>query len=114
MGAAGDMLTGALLDLLDAKEQAKFLEEINAALAGKALVSAEPDEKCGVKGLHVRVSIHGEEEGHEHHHHRDAEHGSVPENQGVVGGQAEIADLDGVFRGKGAHCSDLALESGVL
>jgi len=74
MGAAGDMLTGALLNLLDAKEQAKFLEEINAALAGKAIVSAEPDVKCGVTGLHVRVSIQGEEEGQEHHHHHDGEH----------------------------------------
>ena len=73
MGVAGDMLTGALLDLLDEQGQAAFLEEINAALAGKAVVSAEPETKCGVKGLHVHVTINGEEEGHEHHHH-DGEH----------------------------------------
>ena len=63
MGVAGDMLTGALLDLLDETEQAAFLREMNAALAGKALVTAERDTKCGVKGLHVRVTVNGEEEG---------------------------------------------------
>ena len=79
MGVAGDMLTGALLDLLSETEQAAFLREMNAALAGKAVVTAEPDVKCGVKGLHVRVTVNGEEEGHHHdgehhHHHDDGEH----------------------------------------
>ncbi|MBO5497621.1 MAG: LarC family nickel insertion protein, partial [Oscillospiraceae bacterium] len=71
MGAAGDMLTAALLALLEEKRQADFLREINEALAGKAVVSAAPDVKCGVQGLHVTVSINGDEEGEElrHHHH---------------------------------------------
>ena len=69
MGAAGDMLTAALLALLDDKQQADFLREINAALAGKAAVSAAPDVKCGVQGLHVTVSVNGDEEGEELHHH---------------------------------------------
>ena len=74
MGVAGDMLTGALLDLLDEEGQAAFLREINAALAGKAVVTAEPDVKCGVRGLHVHVTMNGEEEGHEHHHHEGEHH----------------------------------------
>ena len=74
MGVAGDMLTGALLDLLDEAGQAAFLRELNAALAGKAVVTAGPDMKCGVRGMHVRVTINGEEEGHEHHHHHADEH----------------------------------------
>ena len=73
MGVAGDMLTGALLDLLSPEERAGFLKEINAALAGKAVVTAEQETKCGVQGLHVHVTINGEEEGREHHHH-DGEH----------------------------------------
>ena len=77
MGVAGDMLTAALLDLLDEQGQAEFLKEINAALAGKAVVTAEPDVKCGVRGLHVHVTIGGVEEGHEHHHH-DGEHHHHP------------------------------------
>ena len=74
MGVAGDMLTGALLDLLDEEGQAVFLREINAALAGKAVVTAEPDVKCGVRGLHVHVTMNGEEEGHEHHPHEGEHH----------------------------------------
>ena len=74
MGVAGDMLTAALLDLLDEQGQTAFLEEINAALAGKAVVTAEPETKCGVKGLHVHVTVNGEEEGHEHHHHDGGHH----------------------------------------
>ena len=74
MGVAGDMLTGALLDLLDEQGQAEFLKEINAALAGKAVVTAAPDTKCGVQGLHVHVTVNGEEEGHEHHHHDGGHH----------------------------------------
>ena len=71
MGAAGDMLTAALLALLEEQEQARFLEEINTALGGRAVVSCAPDVKCGVQGLHVSVVINGDEEGEElkHHHH---------------------------------------------
>ena len=67
MGVAGDMLTAALLDLLKEEARADFLREINTALAGKAVVTAEPDVKCGVRGLHVRVTVDGEEEGQHHH-----------------------------------------------
>ena len=69
MGAAGDMLTAALLALY--KDQEGFLREINTALDGRAVVSAAPDVKCGVQGLHVSVVINGDEEGEElkHHHH---------------------------------------------
>ena len=74
MGVAGDMLTSALLDLLDEQGQAEFLREINEALAGKAVVTAEQETKCGVKGLHVHVTINGEEECHEHHHNDEYHH----------------------------------------
>lgn len=73
MGAAGDMLTAALLALLDEEEQRRFLRDMNAALDGKAVVTAESEVKCGVQGLHVRVKIGGVEEGeeypHEYRHH---------------------------------------------
>ena len=61
MGAAGDMLTAALLALYE--DQDGFLREINTALDGRAVVSAAPDVKCGVQGLHVTVSINWDEEG---------------------------------------------------
>ena len=76
MGAAGDMITAALLALY--KDQERFLREINTALDGRAVVSAAPDVKCGVQGLHVTVSINGDEEGEElHHHHHHTSIGQI-------------------------------------
>ena len=71
MGAAGDMLTAALSELLDDKE--KFVEKMNSLGLPGVRVAAEDAEKCGIKGTHMRVWIDGEEEEsldvHEHHHH---------------------------------------------
>ena len=74
MGAAGDMLTAALMELYPEKE--KFLAEMNRVFDGKAVVSAAPDTKCGVTGTHVTVTIDGDEENegaqyHDHHRHTD-------------------------------------------
>lgn len=66
MGAAGDMLTAALLDLLSPEEQQAFLEQMNRLLPG-VQVKATPAQKCGVQGLHVQVLVNGEEE-HSHDH----------------------------------------------
>ena len=74
MGAAGDMLTAALLELYPEKE--KFLAEMNRVFDGKAVVSAAADTKCGVTGTHVTMTVDGEEESegaqyHDHHRHTD-------------------------------------------
>jgi len=70
MGCAGDMLTAALLELHPDKDD--FLRRMNAALGGKAVLSASPDSKCGLRGTHVTVLINGDEEGeatrHPHEH----------------------------------------------
>lgn len=71
MGAAGDMLMGALSELVD---QNAFVEKMNALNIPGVEVKAEESFKCGVKGTHMSVVIHGEEEvsddlSHEHHHH---------------------------------------------
>lgn len=73
MGASGDMLTGALLALHDDAEE--FLRRLNAALGGRATVSAAPDKKCGIAGLHVTVAINGEVEGQEHDREHAHDHG---------------------------------------
>lgn len=77
MGAAGDMLLAALLELHP--DRGDFLRRLNAALPASVTVSAEPDEKQGIRGTHVHVVVDGEEEGaeqeHFHHHH----HTSVAE-----------------------------------
>ena len=81
MGAAGDMLMAALLELVD--DKAAFLEKMNGLGLPGVAVSAVPAVKCGITGTHVAVTVHGEEEvscdvspeGHIHHHDRSHEHG---------------------------------------
>lgn len=75
MGCAGDMLTAALLELHPDKDD--FLRRMNAALGGKAVLTAAPDSKCGIIGTHVTVLINGDEEGEKTHHHH--EHTSITE-----------------------------------
>ena len=75
MGCAGDMLTAALLELHPDKND--FLRRMNAALGGKAVLSASPDSKCGLRGTHVTVLINGDEEGEATRHHH--EHTSISE-----------------------------------
>ena len=78
MGAAGDMLTAALLELT-ADRQA-FIDRMNALGLPGVEVSAEPAVKCGITGTHMKVTVDGEEEvpsDHEHHH----EHGHSHEHE---------------------------------
>ena len=84
MGAAGDMLMAALLELLPDRDA--FLRDMNALGLPGIEVTAEPSVKCGVTGTHVHVFVHGEEEGHEHHDH-EHEHGHEHAGQdGPLGG----------------------------
>ena len=67
MGAAGDMLTAALLELLP--DKAGFVNRLNALGIPGVEYAPEPAVKCGITGTHMRVLVHGEEEhSHEHHH----------------------------------------------
>ena len=68
MGAAGDMLMAALLELHPDPEA--FLQRLNTALPENVTVTAEQGVKRGISGTRVHVVIDGEEEGHEHgcHH----------------------------------------------
>ena len=77
MGAAGDMLTAALLELLPDPDS--FLEELNHIGLHGVTVKREPSVKCGITGTHISVSVNGVEEDehlhdHGHHHHHDHEH----------------------------------------
>lgn len=78
MGAAGDMLTAALLELLPEKDA--FVEELNALGIPGVRFAAEKCEKCGILGTHMTVTIHGEEEGIDHPHH----HGSMGDIRSIV------------------------------
>ena len=72
MGAAGDMLTAALLELFDDKE--KIVNELNSLGIPGVTYEASPETKCGIVGTHMTVKINGEVEGEHHHHHHDHDH----------------------------------------
>ena len=67
MGAAGDMLTAALLELFPQPE--KLIDELNTLGIPHVEFSAKKTSKCGIMGTHVSVKIHGQEEGEHHHTH---------------------------------------------
>lgn len=90
MGAAGDMLMAALLELLPDRDA--FLRDMNALGLPGIEVTAEPSVKCGVTGTHVHVFVHGEEEGHEHHHH-EHEHGHEHHHTGLHEIERRIGQL---------------------
>ncbi|MCL2099312.1 MAG: nickel pincer cofactor biosynthesis protein LarC [Oscillospiraceae bacterium] len=72
MGAAGDMLMAALLELHDNPED--FLERLNNTGIPGVVVTSEPSVKHGVRGTHIKVKINNHEE-HEHEHeHKHHEH----------------------------------------
>ncbi len=60
MGAAGDMLMGALLELVP--DQEGFLERLNQAGIPGISVEAQKSVKCGITGTHMSVLVKGEEE----------------------------------------------------
>ena len=77
MGAAGDMLTAALLEIVPDKE--KCVRELNAIGIPGVRFEITPSVKCGITGTHVHVKIDGIEEadllsGAEHHHDHDHGH----------------------------------------
>lgn len=82
MGAAGDMLSAALYELLNEEERKSFIEEINNAGIPGVKVTIEKSEKCGITGTHFKVTVDGQEEeshdahehSHEHQHHEDHHH----------------------------------------
>ena len=81
MGAAGDMLTAALLELMP--DPAAAAEALNAIGIPGVTYRPETVYRCGVRGTHMSVMIHGAAESetmhdhhheHEHAHHHDHDH----------------------------------------
>lgn len=80
MGAAGDMLAAALLELLP--DKAAFVEKMNGLSIPGVTVSTEPSVKCGIRGTHFSVKIHEiEEDEHLHHH----SHSDLPKIRQIIG-----------------------------
>lgn len=89
MGAAGDMLAGALLELVPDPEAA--LAELNAFGIPGVTYRRATLSKCGIAATHLSVRVHGHEEPSsladatehkEHHHH---EHRSLADVLHVIG-----------------------------
>ena len=80
MGAAGDMLTAALLELVP--DQEKMMEKLNALGIPGVTFRKDAASKCGISGTHMTVTVNGEEEesadahmhGHEHEHFHEHDH----------------------------------------
>lgn len=78
MGAAGDMLGAALLELMP--DPAAALQELNALGIPGVVFSKERMSKCGIAGTHLTVSVDGEVEEtdtvseHKAHHYHSGMH----------------------------------------
>ena len=112
MGAAGDMLTAALLEIVPDKD--KCVRELNAIGIPGVRFETAPSVKCGITGTHVSVKIDGVEEadllsdaehnyehGHEHDHQYDHEHGHEHDHGHDHGHHhhASMADIEAIVSG---------------
>ena len=86
MGAAGDMLTAALLELFPHPE--KMVEALNALGVPGVQYQRELTQKCGITGTHMHVYVGDTEEGehsHAHHEHHDHPHSSMEQLEHWIG-----------------------------
>ena len=118
MGAAGDMLSAALLELFDDKQA--VLDELNALGIPGVEFKAEVSTKCGINGTHLSVTVNGEEEesadvhnhehhahdhvhahehSHEHEHHHDHDHEHTHEHEHDHGHHhhSSMADIEHII-----------------
>lgn len=93
MGAAGDMLAAALLELLPDPDG--FLREFNALGIPGVRAERESAVKCGITGTHLRICVDGQEEEshdvacgrsegaelHEHSHEHEHDHGHTHDHE---------------------------------
>ena len=108
MGAAGDMLSAALYELLNEEERKSFIEEINNAGIPGVSVTAEKSIKCGITGTHFAVKVDGQEEEshddhHEHHHDHDGDFDELNhhehEHEHHHHHHASMADIEAIIKG---------------
>ena len=92
MGAAGDMLMAALLELLPEGERESFIDGLNALGIPGVHAEMKRSAKCGIMGTHVTVTVNGEDEEdlnhehehtheHEHHHEHDHDHEHIHDHE---------------------------------
>lgn len=92
MGAAGDMLSSALFELID--DKTTILKEIEEIRIPQVEFNFETANKCGITGTHLTIKVNGEEEDehlHDHHHEHDHHdhhhhHSSLKDIEDIVNG----------------------------
>ena len=97
MGAAGDMLAAALLELLD--DPAPYFNAMSQLRRHGVAVSAAPAVRCGITGTALTVTVHGAEEGagHDHEAHDGCTHDhEMHHDHGAHGHDHHHAGLDGI------------------
>lgn len=82
MGAAGDMLTAALLELLP--DKASFLAKMNGLGLPDVTVSAQKSVKCGITGTSVCVKVHNLEETDALPDSHSHAHGSMTQLESII------------------------------
>ncbi len=101
MGAAGDMLSAALIELLP--EPDDFMIKLNGAGIPGVRFVRERSVKCGISGTHMSVLVNGAEEGEPEHGHEHSDghtadgqdghhHGSVADIAHIVNGHMSVPD----------------------
>ena len=113
MGAAGDMLMGALYELLPEPEQVQFLDTMNRLFPDKIMVKASPAEKCGIWGTKMDVVILGQTEpdgspGHGHLPHA----GGTDDAHASQAGNADSQAPQGEDRAKDRHTHPASSQHG--
>jgi conserved hypothetical protein TIGR00299 len=99
MGAAGDMLAAALLELLP--DQDTVLSELNVLGIPGVEIKKKAAQKCGITGTHISVTVNGQEEesldfsayNHEHEHEHGHEHSHDGEHTHHHSGMHEIEHI---------------------
>ncbi len=100
MGAAGDMLSAALLELHP--EPDIFIKKMNELNIPGVSISAVPAIKCGITGTGYKVMIDGEEEGGPAHGHYHAHsHHSLSDIRNIISSfdipEKVRTDIDSVY-----------------
>jgi len=61
MGAAGDMLMGALIELIEDEDKTDFLKQINSLGLPNLRVNVKSVKKCGIIGTRILINIKGKQ-----------------------------------------------------
>ena len=111
MGAAGDMLSAALLELFPDPDA--VINRLNSLGIPEVVFEKEPVFKCGILGTHMKVTVRGEEEesadvmtsgvshdhDHAHDHGHSHDHGGHHHHHGSGHVHRNLADIRSIVAG---------------